>query len=158
MVQARILKSTGKSAAEGRRTQIRDERGQERLSARAAGSARPRRASSSRDRRSLRSVVEDEGHQQVDLVLDDPAVPDVDALLLDPCAGHVAEGLGGAGDALVDGVVETFGGRRADLGDSGNGHADLLSGAWSTRSLAHRAPGMKTRHSKLLSSSEDPID
>jgi len=46
------------------------------------------------------------------------------ALLLHPGSGHVAEGLGGARDALVDGVVEALRRRRADLGDSCNRHAD----------------------------------
>src|SRR4249919_3881837 len=49
--------------------------------------------------RAFPSVVEDEGHHEVDLPLDDLAVADVDPLLLDPRAADVAERLGRPGDA-----------------------------------------------------------
>src|SRR4051794_36215964 len=45
-----------------------------------------------------RSVVEDERHHHVDLVLGDVPVADVDALLLDPGTANIAQRLGRAGD------------------------------------------------------------
>src|SRR2546426_752935 len=71
------------------------------------------------------SVVDDERHHQVDLVLGDLVVLDVHALLLDPGAADIPEGLRRAGDPLLDGVLEALRGGGADLRDTGDGHSVL---------------------------------
>src|SRR5690349_8070517 len=83
----------------------------------------------------MASVVEHEGDEQVDLVGHDPAVLDVDALLLDPGATDVAQGLVGALDAGAHRVLEALVGTGADLGDAGDGCHDGSScrfGVWTS--------------------------
>ncbi|MFT7582484.1 MAG: hypothetical protein ACI9MR_004166 [Myxococcota bacterium] len=48
-------------------------------------------------------------------------------LLLNPGTTHIAQGLGGSGNAIADGVVEAGGGRGADLSDSCDGHGNYFS-------------------------------
>src|SRR3989304_8603941 len=74
----------------------------------------------------VRSVVEDEGHQQVHLVLADPVVLDLDALFLDPRALDVAQRLRRPGDPLGAGILETVRRSGTDLRDPGDCHARLL--------------------------------
>ena len=61
-------------------------------------------------------VVEDEGDEHVHLVRHDLVVLDRHFLLLDPGAPEIAERLGGAGDALIDGVLEALARGGRDFG------------------------------------------
>src|SRR6187551_1077879 len=78
--------------------------------------------------RATRSVVEDERHHHVDLVLGDVPVADVDPLLLDPGAADVAKRLGRPGDARLDGVLEALRRHGTDLSDSCDSHGVASSG------------------------------
>src|SRR5687768_12652152 len=62
--------------------------------------------------------LEHERDQHVDLVARGLAVADLDALLLHPGRGDVAQRLARAGDAHLDGVLEALVGPRADLRDA----------------------------------------
>src|SRR5688572_24177918 len=64
------------------------------------------------------SRVEDEGDLHVDLVLRDPAVPELDPLLLDPGRGDPAQGPGGALQPLPDRVLEALARGGGDLADA----------------------------------------
>jgi hypothetical protein len=66
-----------------------------------------------------RGVVEHKGHHHVDLILGDLAVVHTHVLLLDPGSADVADGLAGAREAEVNGVLEALGGRGTDFGDFG---------------------------------------
>src|SRR4051794_2945889 len=61
-------------------------------------------------------ALEDEGHLDVDLVFGDPAVVELDPLVLDPGRGDAPQGLGGPCEALPDGVLKALRRRRGDLG------------------------------------------
>src|SRR5829696_7841308 len=75
------------------------------------------------------SIVEDEGNLHIHLVFGDLIVVDRDAHLLDPGALDVAQGLGGAVDPLMDGILEALVGRGTQLSDLGDGHGSPLSGS-----------------------------
>src|SRR5439155_24769701 len=72
-----------------------------------------------------RSILEDEGDEDVGLVLDAAIASDVDSLLLDPRAPHAAQRLHGALHPLANGVFERLVGGAGQLGDTGDGHGDL---------------------------------
>src|SRR4051812_3543346 len=72
--------------------------------------------------RSPGSALEDEGHLHVDLVLGDLAVLELDPLVLDPGRGDAAQGLGGALEALPNGVLEALRRGGGDLAHARNGH------------------------------------
>src|SRR4051794_29123140 len=75
--------------------------------------------------RSPGSALEDEGHLHVDLVLGDLAVLELDALVLDPGRGDAAQGLGGALQALTDGVLEALRRGGGDFAHACDGHGSL---------------------------------
>src|SRR3974390_1020050 len=72
----------------------------------------------SRSRADGWELLKYERDQQIDLPRDDPAVRDVNVLLLDPGGGDTAQGLRGATHRRVDRVLETGVRLRGDLGDS----------------------------------------
>src|SRR5690606_15856652 len=77
------------------------------------------------------SVVQDERHHRIDLVLDDLAAIDTNLLLLDPGAADVTQRFRCACDAVVDGILEALPGRRTDLGDASDCHVMSLRSGWS---------------------------
>ncbi len=72
------------------------------------------------------SVVQNEGHEHVHLVLGDRASVQANVLLLDPGALDVPQGLVRALEAGLDRVLEARGRRRADLGHTCDWHVVLL--------------------------------
>src|SRR5690606_26421032 len=84
------------------------------------------------------SVVEDERHLEHVLVRGDPAVGDLDGLVLDPRARHVAQSLARALDAEAHGVVEACGRAGRDGRDAGDrAHGVLLvHGPWRAGDLS----------------------
>src|SRR4029450_5668752 len=90
------------------------------MSLMAGGYARPRARGNGGPARRLPGwvlLVQHERDHHVDLVARDLPVLHVDALLLDPGRGHVAQRLVGAGDAQQDGVLEALVRARRDLRD-----------------------------------------
>ena len=56
----------------------------------------------------LIGIIQDKSDHEIDLILDDFAVINSDLLLFNPRAAHVAERLGRAVDAALNGVLKTF--------------------------------------------------
>ncbi len=65
-------------------------------------------------------------HVGADLALD----INLNLLVRDPRGPDVIERLAGAGNALLEGILEADGGRSLDLGDTRNGHVFLLRPRW----------------------------
>ena len=74
-----------------------------------------------------RSVFEDEGDLEMHYVGADLAFSiHLHLLVRDPGGSDVVKRLAGAGDALLEGILEADGGRSFDLGDACDGHIFLL--------------------------------
>ena len=76
--------------------------------------------------RSVVDLTDHEGHVHVDPVFLDLAAFDNDLLLLDPGAAHLIDGVGRAGDAGEDRVLEALVAGRTDFNDLGHAHGMLL--------------------------------
>jgi hypothetical protein len=59
-------------------------------------------------------------------VFADLATRNNDPLVLDPCPGHIAERIGGAGNALLAGILKAFFALCDDFDDFGDGHGTSL--------------------------------
>src|SRR5258706_13799835 len=56
----------------------------------------------------LAGSFKDKGNQQIDLILNDFAIPNIDLLFFHPGAFDVAKGLAGTGNALLDSILKAL--------------------------------------------------